>query len=528
MKISAVLASTAMMAGSMVSAELDPIVTKGQKFFYKSNGTEFFMRGIAYQQEWTASDGSSPDDVRYKDPLADPEACKRDVPLLAELHTNTIRVYAINPEADHDECMKLLEEHGIYVVADLSEPATSINRDDPKWNDDLYERYTSVIDSMAHYTNVIGFFAGNEVTNNKTNTDASAYVKAAVRDMKKYIKRKGYREMGIGYATNDDAEIRDDLVDYFYCNSADESVDFWGYNIYSWCGDSSFTESGYDKVVRDFTDFSVPVFFAEYGCNEVQPRIFTEVREIYGDKMTPVLSGGIVYMYFQEENDYGLVEIKNGKAVKLEDFHNLKKQMEKINPKGTTFDEYEEKNVELRECPAVRDAWRSSKNLPPTPNKQLCSCMKKSLSCVAKDSLDLEDLGDLFGEVCGMDEKACIGISSNSTSGEYGAYSMCNPYEQLSFAFNAYYQNQDRHEDACNFNGAAELQDPTEPDDECVDLMEQAGEDGTGTVTTAPTGTTSPSSAASPAAIPAFNFGLLQLAAYVLFTITAGAGMIFM
>ena len=214
-------------------------------------------------------------------------------------------MYAINPKADHEECMKLLDEAGIYVVADLSEPATSINRDDPKWNDDLYERYTAVIDEMHNYNNVIGFFAGNEVTNNKTNTEASAYVKAAVRDMKQYIKRNNYRQMGVGYATNDDAEIRDDLVDYFYCGEEDETVDFWGYNIYSWCGESSYTKSGYDAVVKEFTDFSVPVFFAEYGCNEVQPRPFTEVEAIYGDKMTPVLSGGIVYMYFQEENDYG-------------------------------------------------------------------------------------------------------------------------------------------------------------------------------------------------------------------------------
>lgn len=227
------------------------------------------------------------------------------MPLLQELRTNTIRVYAIDPKKDHSACMKLLDAAGIYVVADLGEPKTSINRDDPKWDDDLYERYTTVIDELAQYSNVLGFFAGNEVTNNKSNTEASAFVKAAVRDMKAYIKDKKYRPMGVGYATNDDAEIRDDMTDYFNCNKEEESIDFWGYNIYSWCGASSFTKSGYDVVVEDFKDFNVPVFFAEYGCNLVQPRKFTEVEAIYGDKMTPVLSGGIVYMYFQEENDYG-------------------------------------------------------------------------------------------------------------------------------------------------------------------------------------------------------------------------------
>lgn len=246
-----------------------------------------------------------PKNDKYTDPLADEESCKRDVPLLQELHTNTIRVYAINPEKDHSKCMKLLEEAGIYVVSDLSQPSQSIIRDDPKWNDDLYSRYTSVIDEMSQYSNVLGFFAGNEVTNNSTNTDASAFAKAAVRDMKAYIKFKDYRPMGVGYATSDDSDIRENVADYFACNDKDEIVDFWGYNIYSWCGKKTLKSSGYDKVVSDFKDYPGAVFFAEYGCNDVKPRKFDQIEAIYGDKMTPVLSGGIVYMYYEEENEYG-------------------------------------------------------------------------------------------------------------------------------------------------------------------------------------------------------------------------------
>lgn len=199
----------------------------------------------------------------------------------------------------------MLQDAGIYVVADLSEPKTSINRDDPKWDIELYARYMAVVDVLAPWSNTLGFFAGNEVSNKQSNTNASAFVKAAVRDTKSYIKKKGYRTMGVGYATNDDADIRDDMADYFNCKSRDESIDFWGYNIYSWCGDSSYKESGYDKVVAEFSTYSVPVFFAEYGCNEVRPRIFTEVKALYGPQMTPVVSGGIVYMYFQEQNNYG-------------------------------------------------------------------------------------------------------------------------------------------------------------------------------------------------------------------------------
>jgi 1,3-beta-glucanosyltransferase GAS1 len=221
------------------------------------------------------------------------------------LGTNTIRVYAIDPTADHDQCMQMLTDAGIYVIADLSSPGNSIIRDSPTWNDDLYARYTSVIDVMANYTNTLGFFAGNEVSNNNTNTDASAFVKAAVRDMKAYIKQKNYRTIGVGYATNDDAEIREDLANYFDCGDRTDAIDFWGYNIYSWCGNSSFQESGFDVRTKEFENYNVPVFFAEYGCNEVQPRRFTEVEALYGPDMNEVWSGGIVYMYFQEANDYG-------------------------------------------------------------------------------------------------------------------------------------------------------------------------------------------------------------------------------
>lgn len=227
------------------------------------------------------------------------------MPVLQELNANMIRVYAVDPTKDHSQCMQMLQNAGIYVLLDLSEPGTSINRDDPQWNDDLYARYTSVIDAFQNNTNLFGYFAGNEVSNNNTNTDASAFVKAAVRDMKAYIKSKNYRSQYVGYATNDDADIRVDLANYFNCGPAEESIDFWGYNIYSWCGNSSFSESGYDVRTQEFSNYSVPAFFAEYGCNTVQPRTFSEVQAIYGDQMTGVWSGGIVYEYFQEANDYG-------------------------------------------------------------------------------------------------------------------------------------------------------------------------------------------------------------------------------
>ena len=285
----------------------------------KANGKHSFIKGIAYQQDYTGG-GANPGTSSkggYTDPLADSAGCKRDLTYLKQLFTNPLRVYAVDPTKNHDDCMNLFAQNGIYTIIDLSAPAAgqSIDSSDPHWNDDLYARYVSVVDTMQKYDNVMGFFAGNEVAVAPNTTASAAFVKAAVRDMKAYIAKKNYRQIGVGYAANDNQYIRVDLADYFNCGDQTDAIDFYGYNVYSWCGQSTYQESGYQTRTNEFKSFSVPAFFAEYGCNTVQPRTFTEVAALYGPQMTPVWSGGIVYMYFQEANNYGesrVIHLKQG------------------------------------------------------------------------------------------------------------------------------------------------------------------------------------------------------------------------
>jgi 1,3-beta-glucanosyltransferase GAS3 len=132
-------------------------------------------------------------------------------------------------------------------------------------------------------------------------------------------------------------EILLDTWNYLQCTTGSDAsdpsrVDLFALNSYSWCGDSSFQTAGYDVLVSDFSNTSVPVFFSEYGCNKPTPRIFTEVPVLYGPQMAPVLSGGLVYEFSEEPSDYGLVTINtDGSAKLLSDYDSLQKQYNTLN-----------------------------------------------------------------------------------------------------------------------------------------------------------------------------------------------------
>lgn len=198
-------------------------------------------------------------------------------------------------------------------------------------------RTFAVVEAFKSYPNTLAFFSGNEVISNvDTGATVPPYIRAVTRDLKNYIAKHSNRSIPVGYSAADVRSVLFDSFNYFQCaidgKSDDMSkADLFALNSYSWCGNSSFTTSGYDQLVAGFKGTSVPVFFSEYGCNTPAPRVFTEVGTIYGDQMNTVFSGAVVYEYVQESNNFGLVEINSdGSVTVLDDYFTLKNQIAKL------------------------------------------------------------------------------------------------------------------------------------------------------------------------------------------------------
>lgn len=95
----------AALSGASLTNAITTIEAVGNKFF-TSEGEQFFVRGVAYQ-------------LLPDDPLIDTEQCVRDASLMKDLGANTIRVYHVDPDSDHDGCMSAFADAGIYAMIDM-------------------------------------------------------------------------------------------------------------------------------------------------------------------------------------------------------------------------------------------------------------------------------------------------------------------------------------------------------------------------------------------------------------------------
>ncbi|KAI0200571.1 Glucanosyltransferase-domain-containing protein [Astrocystis sublimbata] len=341
-----------------VARAISTIEAVGNKFF-SEDGNQFFIKGVAYQL--------IPDD-----PLIDTDQCMRDAALMEKLGVNTIRVYHVDPDANHDGCMDVFAKAGIYAMIDMDTFKTYILPFDPYWVQSQFDAYSKVIDAFHSYDNLLGLFVGNEIIAINNQSHAAPFIKSACRDLKAYRNAKGYRKIPVGYSATDIAELRPFLQDYLTCGgNASENIDFYGINSYQWCDPSTYMTSGYANLQEEAKDFPVPIFFSETGCNVPGPRLFDDQASIFGPEMTKYWSGSIIYEWIEEMNHYGIISYgpkvdptvtgenifdgftRAGTPTPVSpDFDNLSRQWAMVTPTGVAKSDYDPKGVSTRDCPA--------------------------------------------------------------------------------------------------------------------------------------------------------------------------------
>ncbi|TKA81525.1 hypothetical protein B0A55_02981 [Friedmanniomyces simplex] len=351
-------------------AALPTIQAKGSKLF-TSDGSQFYIKGVAYQ-------------LTNDDPLAQGNQCQLDAALMKTLGANSIRVYHVDPTANHDACMSAFSDAGIYAWIDVDTFSTYILAENPEWNETMYNAYASVIDAFHNYDNVAGFYVGNEVLTTGASSIAAPYVKAAARDMKAYRNSKGYRTIPIGYSAADIADLRPNLQNYLACGSnSSEAVDFYALNAYEWCGQSTFDTSGYQFLQQNASDYNIPIYFSETGCQTPKPRTFDDQAAILGPDMDDTWSGAIIYEWIEETNDYGLISYgptaaptatgngvvagytRTGTPTPISpDFDNLSNHWATLTPTGISMSAYSP-SASAPSCPAFTSGlWEVSGDVP--------------------------------------------------------------------------------------------------------------------------------------------------------------------
>lgn len=99
--LSKLATAAAFFAGVATADDVPAIEVVGNKFFYSNNGSQFYIRGVAYQAD-TANETSG---STVNDPLANYESCSRDIPYLKKIehkcypclryqyHSRSLRMY---------------------------------------------------------------------------------------------------------------------------------------------------------------------------------------------------------------------------------------------------------------------------------------------------------------------------------------------------------------------------------------------------------------------------------------------------
>ena len=306
---------------------------KGNKLYYSNskdaNGKykRFIPRGVAYQPEDNT------------DPISDDKIDtinSKLIPMLKDLNANSIRVYQVDAGLPHDKVMESLANNNIYVLVGLADGVgCAVDRNNPQWTSSLYDCMSKKIDTFQKYDNVLAFSVGNEVWVSTDKYGIASALKAAVRDMKAYIKGKGYRLIPVGMVSRDAPPTTFDNIQYSACqygavtdSNPDNTADYIGYNPERWNSPNN-SYHAYDTIIDLITNnnFNIPFIFTECGVSyaEYYPTFGTSVRDWQqmkyidtdaplpdsANNIFPNITGAFAFRLLDRPNKFGLNTANN-------------------------------------------------------------------------------------------------------------------------------------------------------------------------------------------------------------------------
>lgn len=301
---------------------LTPVITVSGNIFM-ANGVRWSPKGVCYQPTDDV-DPLSDDNLAAITELLNPETKYG----LLNLGINCIRVYQVDPTASHDKVMDLLSKNGIYVLVGTVNSTTAIPSNTSSLPANTVARVKAVADAFHHYDNVLGFSISNELldSNNQTNYGLVSIVKQLKQALQSHLKANGYRAIPIGCCTRDDSSFTYPATQAYVCGTADQRMDFIGYNCYRWVVDNGTlppagTLNTYYDLYHHFKDFPVPVMLTEIGAQCLNGRGWSQIPYIFGKQevrsnppnstsanMADAISGCFAFKYYQDSRNLGLVQ----------------------------------------------------------------------------------------------------------------------------------------------------------------------------------------------------------------------------
>jgi len=325
-------------------------------FFDSVTKERFYVKGLDYAPDPYANDdagGIAASDPSGTDHItnAKRDIWMKDVPYLAGLNINALRIYNVDPSFEHNLFMEEMAKVGIYVI--VSATATKgpgvLRSSLPSpacYTTGLIVSAKKIAKNFAHFPNTLGLVVGNEIANGVEVEGEDGVVmgllsipcvKALTRDLRSWMVGCActMRYLPLIYAATDfgrtsdipgvgKIQIRSTISDYLTCG--DDKIDVYGINIYTWCAldSSSSSKSTYQKVADTYSHYEVPVVLTEYGCNQGDfksdygfdegQRTWKQVEAIFSSELSDTISGAFAYQYSMTGNNYGLLLLPNYEA----------------------------------------------------------------------------------------------------------------------------------------------------------------------------------------------------------------------